>query len=109
MINRTIHGLHDALGTLNGICTDIVEKGANYERLRDLEHSIASVNSYLGFTVHCDAYNVRLEAFARMGPAFKHVCFIKGGAMACVKIRRKYKVKVYLYEQEKEEYGMVLR
>lgn len=109
LINRTIHGLHDALGTLNGICTDIVEKGANYERLRDLEHSIASVNSYLGFTVHCDAYNVRLEAFARMGPAFKHVCFIKGGAMACVKIRRKYKVKVYLYEQEKEEYGMVLR
>lgn len=109
LINRTIHGLHDALGTLNGICTDIVEKGANYERLRDLEHSIASVNSYLGFTVHCDAYNVRLEAFARMGPAFKHVCFIKGDAMACVKIRRKYKVKVYLYEQEKEEYGMVLR
>ena len=109
LINRTIHGLHDALGTLNGICADIVEKGANYERLRDLEHSIASVNSYLGFTVHCDAYNVRLEAFAKMGPASKHVCFVKGDAMACVKIRRKYKVKVYLYEQEKEEYGMVLR
>lgn len=108
LINRTIHGLHEAMGTLNGICADIIEGGANYERLRNLEHAIASVNSYLGFTVHCDAYNVRLKAFAKMSPAFWQVCFVKRDTMACVKIRRKYKTKVFLYKQEKD-YGMVLR
>lgn len=108
LINRTIDGLHDALGTLNAICDDIIEGGANYELLRKLEHAIASVNSYLGFTVHCDAYNVRLKAFAKMSPAFWQVCFVKRDTMACVKIRRKYKTKVYLYKQEKD-YGMVLR
>ena len=108
LINRTIHGLHEAMGTLNGICADIIEGGANYERLRNLEHAIASVNSYLGFTVHCDAYNVRLKAFAKMLPAFWQVCFVKRDTMACVKIRRKYKTKVFLYKQEKD-YGMVLR
>lgn len=108
LINRTIHGMHDALGTLSSICRDIIEGGANYELLRNLEHAIASVNSYLGFTVHCDAYNVRLKAFAKMSPAFWQVCFVKRDTMACVKIRRQYKTKVYLYKQEKE-YGMVLR
>ena len=108
LINRTIHGLHEAMGTLNGICADIIEGGANYERLRNLEHAIASVNSYLGFTVHCDAYNVRLKAFAKMSPAFWQVCFVKRDTMACVKIRRQYKTKVYLFKQEKD-YGMVLR
>ena len=96
------------MGTLNGICTDIIEGGANYERLRNLEHAIASVNSYLGFTVHCYAYNVRLKAFAKMSPAFWQVCFVKRNTMACVKIRRKYKTKVFQYKQEKD-YGMVLR
>ena len=106
LANRTIHGLHDALGTLNAICKGIIEGGATYGRLRNLEHAISSVNSYLGFTVHCNAYNLRLRAFAKMSPAFWQVCFVKRSTMACVKIRRNYRVKIFLLKQEL--YGMAL-
>ena len=106
LANRTIHGLHDALGTLNTICKGIIEGGATYGRLRNLEHAISSVNSYLGFTIHCNAYNLRLRAFAKMSPAFWQVCFVKRSTMACVKIRRSYRVKIFLLKQEL--YGMAL-
>lgn len=109
LINRTVHGLHAALGTLYSVCAVIIEPGANYERLVELEHVVASVNSYLGFTVHCDAYNIRRKAFADAPPEFRKVCFIRKETLACVKIRRQYKVKVYLYNEEVKENDLVLR
>lgn len=109
LIKRTINSLKAALGTINSLCLDIVDKGVNYERLKDLDRVIASVNSYLGFTVHCNAYNVRRSAFARMAPAFSQVCYFKDDTLACVKVRNEYKLKFYLYKQEVQSYGMVLR
>lgn len=109
LIRRTVHNLREALGTLNAICRDIVEAGANYNRLKELEHVVASVNSYLGFTVHCDAYNIRRKAFAAMRPEFRQICYVKCDTLACVKIRRPYRTKVYLLENEIKSNGLVLR
>ena len=109
LIRRTVHNLREALGTLNAICRDIVEAGANYSRLKELEHVVASVNSYLGFTVHCDAYNIRRKAFADMRPEFRQICYVKSDTLACVKIRRPYRTKVYLLDNEIKSNGLVLR
>lgn len=107
--NRTVHGLHEALDTLQDVCIELSEKGADAELLKLLEHSISSVNSYLGFTIHCAAYRIRREAFARIDKRCWQFCYTKGDALACVKIRKQYILKNYLLSKEIEEHGLVLR
>lgn len=107
--NRTVHGLHKALDTLQDICLEIVEKGEDKYRLKLLEHTVSSVNSYLGFTVHCNAYNVRRKAFANIDPRCWQICYVKRGTLACVKIKKKYKLKNYLVSKEVKDYDLVLR
>lgn len=107
--NRTVHGLHCALDNLQAVCVEIVEKGPDETRLKLLEHSISSVNSYLGFTVHCNAYSIRRQAFAHLDPRCWQVCYTKGDTLACVKIKKQYQLKNYLLEQEIKEYDLVLR
>ena len=107
--NRTVHGLHAALDTMQDVCREIVETGPDEELLRRLEHCTSSVNSYLGFTVHCDAYNVRRKAFAKMGREFYQVCNIKRDTLSCVKIRKEYRIKNYLATKEVKDYDLVLR
>ena len=107
--NRTVHGLHEALATLQAQCLEIVCDGVNANRLKRLEHCISSVNSYLGFTVHCDAYNIRRKAFAKLDNTVWQVCSIKRDTLACVKIKPQYKLKNYLLSKELEDYGMVLQ
>lgn len=107
--NRTVHGLHEALATLQAQCLEIVCDGVNADRLKRLEHCISSVNSYLGFTVHCDAYNIRRKAFAKLDNTVWQVCSIKRDTLACVKIKPQYKLKNYLLSKELQDYGMVLQ
>ena len=107
--NRTVHGLHEALDTLQDVCIELSEKGADAERLKLLEHSISSANSYPGFTIHCAAYRIRREAFARIDKRCWQFCYTKGDALACVKIRKQYILKNYLLSKEIEEHGLVLR
>ena len=68
--NRTVHGLHEALVMMQAVCLEIVSGGVDAERLKRLEHCVSSVNSYLGFTIHCDAYNIRRQAFAKLDATF---------------------------------------
>lgn len=107
--NRTIHGLHCALDNLQAVCLDIVENGADETRIKLLEHGICSVNSYLGFTVHCNAYNIRRQAFARMDKRCWQICYVKRDTLACVKIKKQYRLKNYLLNKEILEYDLVLR
>lgn len=107
--NRTVHGLHCALDVLQDVCVEITEKGANETRLKLLEHCVCSVNSYLGFTAHCNAYSIRRQAFARLDPRCWQVCYTKDDTLACVKIKKQYQLKNYLLEQEIKEYDLVLR
>lgn len=108
--NRTVNGLRDALENMQDVCLEIMADGASKERLELLEHCASSVNSYLGFTVHCDAYNVRKKAFAKLAPCFWEVCYMKNAdTLACVKIKKQYRLKEYLYNEEVKDYGLVLR
>ncbi len=109
LCNRTVYGLHEAIETLQDVCCKIVRDGPSVKLLRELEHCLASVNSYLGFTVHCKAYNVRRKAFAKMAPEFYKVCYLAGDNLACVKIRKPYITKFYLLSKELEDYDLVLR
>lgn len=107
--NRTVHGLHCALEALQTVCVEITKEGATVSRLKLLEHSICSVNSYLGFTVHCDAYNIRREALAKLDPRCWQICYVKNDTLACVKVQKQYQLKNYLINQEIKEYDLVLR
>lgn len=107
--NRTVHGLHAALDYWQSVCVDIVENGEDAERLKLLEHSISSVNSYLGFTIHCDAYSIRRKAFANIDKRCWQFCYTKADTLGCVKIRKQYRLKNYLLTKEVKENGLVLR
>ena len=107
--NRTVHGLHAALDYWQSVCVDIAENGEDAERLKLLEHSISSVNSYLGFTIHCDAYGIQRKAFANIDKRCWQFCYTKADTLGCVKIRKQYRLKNYLLTKEVKENGLVLR
>lgn len=106
---RTVHGLHASLDAMQDVCREIVETGPDEDLLRQLEHCASSVNSYLGFTIHCNAYNVRRKAFARMGADFYRVCNVARDKLDCVKIRKEYRVKNFLLRKEVKDYDLVFR
>lgn len=107
--NRTVHRLHQALDYWQSICIEIADNGPDADRLRLLEHAVSSVNSYLGFTVHCNAYNVRKKAFAKVDPRCWQVCYNHKQTLAVVKIKQQYKLKYYLLTEEVKSYDLVLR
>ena len=107
--NRTVHGLNTAIDYWRSVCVELATKGVTAERLKRLEHSVSSINSYLGFTIHCDAYNIRRRAFAGMDPRCWLYCYTRADTLGCVKIRQEYKLKNYLLNQEITEHDLVLR
>lgn len=107
--NRAVHGLHEAFQHLQDLCVELDNKGPSADRLKRLGHAISSVNSYLGFTVHCNAYGIRKKAFAKMDPCCRRFTYTNRDTLACVKIRTSYRLKNYLLTNEIKEYDLVLR
>ncbi len=50
------------------------------------------------------------KAFAKLSPRFWEVCYMKNAdTLACVKIKKQFRLKEYLYNEEVKDYDLVLR
>ena len=57
--------------------------------LAELEHNVASVNSYLGFMRHHSSYAIKRKVLTNAPPEFWTYCMVKGKFYS-VRTRRKY-------------------
>ena len=78
ILNRTVEGLKRS-----------VHMVAVSKTLTELEHNVASVNSYLGFMRHHSSYAIRRKVLTNAPPEFWKYCIVKGKFYS-VRTRRKY-------------------
>ena len=78
ILNRTVEGLKRS-----------VHMVATSKTLTELEHNVASVNSYLGFMRHHSSYAIRRKILTNAPPEFWRYCIVKGKFYS-VKIRQRY-------------------
>lgn len=80
--NRTVKNFVSAIIRLNKAVT-----------FQDVEHAVASINSYLGTLRHGNGYNIRRKVLRRIEPhCFKWI-YIKGG-YEIVAIKKQYQKRV---------------
>lgn len=99
--NRTVGGFYNAIAGIEDACRLLVEYSITPQRLTSLDHYVASMNSYFGFTVHTASYNVRKRLISRLRYFWK-VCYIVN--LSQVRIRKKYRFSTYLIQEEYEDY-----
>lgn len=93
--NRTVGKFVSALDALEKLCTDILEKGPNNERIFRLDGMISGVNSYLGFACHNSSYSILYRNFTKLS-SFWRICYVTAH-FHTVKINKKYQLSNYLY------------
>lgn len=102
---RTVGGFISVLHTLDRVCCRVfleMERGYNCEYLlRDLEHYICSVNSYMGFLVHANTYNIRCEAINNL-MWFWGVCEVNLKT-SVVRLKPRYKIINYFKKQYEKD------
>ena len=82
ILNRTVEGLKRSI--------HIISKS---KTLTELEHNVASANSYFGFMRHHNTYAIRRNILAKAAPEFWKYCTVKG-RMESVRIKRRYRKDV---------------
>ena len=105
IINRTVGALKQKARMLEMICQIIIEKGANENRLALLEKIVSSMNSYSGFLVHGNTYNIQCRMLYGM-KWFWEVCYTKKN-LSVIKIRNKYKLSRSLLEAEERRWRIM--
>lgn len=95
--NRSVYGFYSVLDSLDNLCCEIylgIKSGSECRRLlKDLEHYICSVNSYLGLLIHTASYNIRCKALNRL-TWFWGICNVDQKSRV-VRIKPEYKLINY--------------
>lgn len=90
--NRLRGNLSNALAKNENLCRKILATyGKDRDLLRELTHSVCSLNSFMGFLVHTNSYGIRRKMYGGLTYFWK-VCYISGSHFNVVKIRKKYKL-----------------
>lgn len=101
--NRTVGNMYNAIIAVEKLCERCAvydEKiELNYRML--LERAACSINSYFGFLVHCNSYNLRSKLF-KHSPNFWRFFYIEGH-FCVAKLKEKYKPLTFLLEQDKND------
>ena len=105
--NRTLGGFWEELRRTEAICDQIAGGRMDEQILGDLRHSVAALNSYLGFLIHCDSYRLRMSLLLNVSRSFWQCCYIVG-ELQCVKIKLDYQLPYYLQRKEEYFYGISL-
>lgn len=97
LANRSVGGFYSMLNTLDKVCCRVyleMERGLDCRYiLRELEHYVCSVNSYMGFLVHTASYHIRCNTLNNL-TWFWGVCEVDQKSKV-VKIKSKYKLVNY--------------
>lgn len=97
--NRTVANFTTAIHKTELLCKNIIENGLNLQNAKLLESKIANLNSYNGFIVHNNSYNLRRRLFSNK-PYFWQCCYMKGKHFV-IKIKSKYRYKYLIINQER--------
>ena len=98
VINRTVGAMFNMLQNTERLCKSIIVFGADYDKLKKLQHYVTSLNSYGGFMVHGRTYNLQKKAYAETHYFWKVLYTTKN--LSVVHIRKKYKLTKYLCHGE---------
>lgn len=106
--NRTVGGLIDELQRTEEVC-DLIAGGCDdiEAAYKELRHCVSSINSYIGFLVHCNSYRLRMSLLLNMSRSFWECCYITGD-LRCVKIKEYYLFPNFLRRKEAYIYGISL-
>lgn len=102
--NRTVGNFVNELKRTEKLCQRIIDGEFNASTLYELRHHVCSINSYLGFMIHCASYRLREKIFKRECHAFWQTCYT--AHFDICKIKVKYDIKQFLINQEIQDYGM---
>lgn len=100
--NRTVGGMVNKIHSTELICKSILRGNGNCRKLGLLRHSVASLNSYLGFMIHVNGHNLRHKLFDNASEDFWKICYLEGD-YTVVKIMNQYKLTNYLKDKEDAE------
>ena len=98
--NRTIGGLVNVLRKLQVLLTHIGTCRA--DEAYELEHYLASINSYFGFMTRKNEYAVKRSVIRNYCPLFFQYFFIKG-RFESIRLKTDFKVKYQLLKTERYE------
>lgn len=104
--NRTAGNFVAVLQRTERLCQRLAAGNITAESLNELRHDVCSINSYLGFMVHCASFRLRERIFKRECRAFWQFCYT--AHFDVCKIKKEYDIKRYLINQEIKDYGMDL-
>ena len=103
--NRSVGGFASTLHTLDRVCCRVYfETQKNFDCriiLKDLEHYISSINSYMGFLIHTSSYGIRCK-FINSLSWFWGVCDVDTKTKV-VKIKPEYKLINYYGKDRKKQ------
>lgn len=102
--NRSVGRFMDCVNSTERTCEQILRLGMNRERAHELNHKIASLNSYMGFLCHTASYGIRRKAFEGLS-AFWRCCYIKRRYLV-VRARKNFYLKNFLTQKENAEHNM---
>ena len=97
-VNSTVGRMYDAMRDTERLCEIICKYGATESRLLRLEHHVSSLNSFNGFLTYTASYNIRKDIFLNAHYFWK-LCYMKKN-LSCVTIRKRYKLRNYLYAEQ---------
>lgn len=99
--NRSVGRFRDCVNSTEELCKEILRLGITRERAIELQHKLASINSYMGFLCHTASYGIRRQAF-RNKPNFWGCCYITRRFLV-VKPKHKFKLTTILTRNEYAE------
>lgn len=104
--NRTVGNFVNELRNAERLCQRLSAGKITAAGLTELRHHVCSINSYLGFMVHCASFRMREKIFKRECREFWKFCYT--AHFDICRIRVKYDIKQFLITQEIKDYGMDL-
>lgn len=99
--NRTYGHFHDRMKSLDTLCQHIINDEKNMTALAKLNHSMMSVNSFVGFTCHTNGYAKRMKILLSYNKFYKFA-YLKTNKHV-VKLRKQYTIGELRYEKDRME------
>lgn len=99
--NRTYGNFTDRLHDVDNLCGRIVDGGVDAGLLAEMNQSLMSLNSYIGFTCHTNGYAKRLETLLKFRRMYRFA-YLKTNRHI-IKIKHKYNIGEITYEKDRME------